>query len=71
MIEAHETVPTDVRCACGKLVARVLGDVLELKCTRCKRVIVRLDGKWFVREGTGILRGCEDPFCPCGPRGPR
>jgi phage FluMu protein Com len=33
-------VTTDCRCACGSLLARLLHDAIELKCRRCKRVIV-------------------------------
>ena len=29
----------DVRCSCGSLLARKIGDRLELKCRRCKRVV--------------------------------
>lgn len=31
---------SDVRCRCGRLVARVDGLRLELKCGRCKRFLV-------------------------------
>lgn len=31
--------PCDVRCDCGCLLARKVGDMLELKCRRCKRVV--------------------------------
>ena len=27
----------DLRCACGSLLARCVGDEVELKCRRCKR----------------------------------
>jgi hypothetical protein len=27
----------ELRCGCGSLLARVVGDVVELKCRRCKR----------------------------------
>jgi hypothetical protein len=30
----HET-----RCACGQLIAKVVGEGLELKCKRCKRIV--------------------------------
>jgi phage FluMu protein Com len=40
---ASRTGAGDVRCLCGALVARIVGDHLELKCRRCMRVgIVRL-----------------------------
>lgn len=32
--------PLDCRCLCGSLVARMAGDGIELKCRRCKRVLV-------------------------------
>ncbi|CUS38643.1 hypothetical protein [Candidatus Nitrospira nitrificans] len=31
----HET-----RCECGQLIAKVCGQGLELKCKRCKRIVV-------------------------------
>lgn len=30
---------TDVRCHCGKLIARWQGDDLVIKCTRCGRFV--------------------------------
>jgi hypothetical protein len=33
--EASET-----RCECGQLIAKVKGESLELKCKRCKRIVV-------------------------------
>jgi hypothetical protein len=30
----------DLRCACGSLLARRLGDAVELKCRRCKRTVL-------------------------------
>jgi hypothetical protein len=29
----------DCRCACGSLLARLVGGCVELKCRRCKRVL--------------------------------
>jgi phage FluMu protein Com len=29
----------DCRCLCGNLLARVMGDRVELKCRRCKRTL--------------------------------
>ncbi len=29
----------ELRCECGNLIARRVGDRIELKCRRCKRVI--------------------------------
>jgi len=34
------TPPTEVRCHCGSLMARLTEAGLELKCRRCKRVVV-------------------------------
>jgi hypothetical protein len=30
----------DLRCACGRLLARVVDGGIELRCTRCKRALV-------------------------------
>jgi hypothetical protein len=30
----------ETRCECGQLIAKVRGDGLELKCKRCKRIIL-------------------------------
>ena len=30
----------DCRCLCGSLLARVVGDRVELKCRRCKRTLL-------------------------------
>ena len=30
----------DTRCECGQLIAKVRGQGLELKCKRCKRIVV-------------------------------
>lgn len=32
--------PSDCRCVCGNLIARVVADGVELKCRRCKRTLV-------------------------------
>ena len=32
--------PADCRCVCGNLVARVVADGVELKCRRCKRMLL-------------------------------
>ena len=34
-VDSHET-----RCECGQLIAKVGGEGLELKCKRCKRIVV-------------------------------
>jgi hypothetical protein len=31
---------SDLRCACGSLLARRVGDAVELKCRRCKRTVL-------------------------------
>lgn len=33
--QTHET-----RCECGQLIAKVCGQGLELKCKRCKRIVI-------------------------------
>jgi phage FluMu protein Com len=30
----------ETRCECGQLIAKVRGQTLELKCKRCKRIVV-------------------------------
>lgn len=30
----------ETRCECGQLIAKVGGEGLELKCKRCKRIVV-------------------------------
>jgi hypothetical protein len=41
----------DLRCLCGSLMARVTSAGVELKCRRCKRVVVvpvpRTPGRWL------------------------
>lgn len=34
------TEPCDLRCECGSLMARVTAAGVELKCRRCKRVVL-------------------------------
>jgi hypothetical protein len=46
-----------LRCRCGRLLARVRRSVIELKCARCKRVVLLVGGRRY-----------EDPFagrCEC------
>jgi phage FluMu protein Com len=31
---------SETRCECGQLIAKVRGQGLELKCKRCKRIVV-------------------------------
>ncbi|MBA5865321.1 MAG: hypothetical protein GDA67_01335 [Nitrospira sp. CR1.3] len=38
---SRERVPNDeTRCECGQLIAKVKGAGLELKCKRCKRIVI-------------------------------
>ena len=37
-LERDQTLET--RCECGQLIAKVCGQGLELKCKRCKRIVV-------------------------------
>lgn len=53
---------TECRCACGSLLGRMTDEGLELKCRRCKRVVVirlagalQAPGGW--REAVSIHRG--------------
>jgi hypothetical protein len=46
-----------LRCECGKLLARVLRSVVELKCSRCKRVVLLVDGRRYQEAGR--------PACDC------
>jgi hypothetical protein len=48
----------DLRCDCGKLLARVLHGVLELKCSRCKSVMLVAGGQRFAPAGAAP--------CTCG-----
>lgn len=32
--------PPETRCACGRLLARLTDAGIELKCSRCRRVVV-------------------------------
>lgn len=43
----------DLRCDCGKLLARVMRSVLELKCPRCKRVVLVVGDRRFEEAGAG------------------
>jgi phage FluMu protein Com len=53
------TLAGDMRCECGKLLARVLHSVLELKCPRCKRVTLVVNGQRYESAGA--------PPCACRP----
>lgn len=53
----------DLRCRCGRLMARVIRHAIEMKCPRCKRVVMVVDGRLFFPDETG---GCPGGGCPCG-----
>ena len=38
--DSHAAGCGETRCECGQLVAKVRGEGLELKCKRCKRIVV-------------------------------
>lgn len=40
LCEATVQQSTECRCACGSLLARVVPSGVELKCRRCKRVLI-------------------------------
>jgi hypothetical protein len=43
--KALHPLGADCRCLCGNLLARVVGDRVELKCRRCKRtLLIPLEG---------------------------
>jgi phage FluMu protein Com len=37
---SHSPDCGETRCECGQLIAKVHGQGLELKCKRCKRIVV-------------------------------
>jgi hypothetical protein len=37
---SHPADCGETRCECGQLIAKVCGQGLELKCKRCKRIMV-------------------------------
>jgi len=37
---SHSDDCSETRCECGQLIAKVRGQGLELKCKRCKRIVV-------------------------------
>jgi hypothetical protein len=37
---SHSADSQETRCECGQLIAKVRGGGLELKCKRCKRIVV-------------------------------
>jgi len=42
LIQPASAHSSETRCACGQLIAKVVGGGLELKCKRCKRIVVIL-----------------------------
>lgn len=49
-----------VRCVCNKLVCTVRGDIIEIKCSKCKRLVVI--------QTRGIQRiGYRDPVSELSP----
>jgi Zn finger protein HypA/HybF involved in hydrogenase expression len=59
-VHLDDSATGDLRCECGKLLARVLRTVLELKCPRCKRVVLVVGGKRFEVAGAGPCTCKED-----------
>ena len=50
--------PSDLRCACGSLLARVFAHGVELKCRRCRRsVLVTLgsEGRFEVAGDLAVI----------------
>ena len=63
MLPAVKTPPTadategDCRCSCGRLLARLTRDGLEVKCRRCRRVLLIA---WAdISDADGALRTNE------------
>lgn len=54
----------EIRCRCGRLLARAVREVVEFKCPRCKRIVLLAEGKLFYPQGK---RGDYAP-CRCGLR---
>lgn len=53
-------IEEEVRCGCGSLLARRNGDLIELKCRRCRRrVLLRLlpDGGVELLDGADVAAG--------------
>jgi|GEM_PF-6624869 len=50
-VRLDEASAGDLRCECGKLLARVLHSVLELKCPRCKRAVLVVGGRRYEEAG--------------------
>jgi hypothetical protein len=55
---AHARCAADlVRCDCGRLLARVVHSVVELKCPRCKKTTLLVGGRRYEPAG--------EPACEC------
>ncbi len=48
--------PAEARCECGQLIAKLRGDMLEVKCKRCKRIVSISYDK--LKESEVILAPC-------------
>ena len=59
-VHLDTTVAADLRCDCGKLLARVVRTVLELKCPRCKRAVLVVGGRRFKEVGAQSCACQED-----------
>jgi hypothetical protein len=59
MSESRAPAGTDVRCHCGKLMARWNGESLVIKCSRCRR---------FVRIHLSTIGGMPPSGLTSGPR---
>ena len=57
---------TECRCLCGSLVARLAADGIELKCRRCKRVLIV---PWRDVEGAPPIVAASGPERPRAPSG--
>lgn len=56
----EKTGQAEVRCECGSLMARLVGNRLELKCRRCKRVV-------FIATDLASRGWVTVPSGGCGP----
>jgi hypothetical protein len=58
-----EAAVKTLRCECGRLLARVLKAAVELKCSRCKRVVILVEGRRYQQPG---VTGCDCLESLCG-----
>jgi hypothetical protein len=59
MSRSHRDPPADeCRCPCGSLLARLRSDGIELKCRRCKRILMV---PWSAVEGHEAISGGSWP----------